>query len=144
MTPGEAVRKLGLLEWQRSRPISRLAANRKADTNEMGAFSGEAYSKWFESMIQLHQKEGIARYFHFIMQVDVTDQLEHITVPTLVIAPKNSMASPVSLNKHIASEIHTSRLVIIDSVGHMVYMDQPQATCDALLQWLQDVKSQRV
>ena len=140
-SPGEAVRRLGLLEWQRSRPISKLGINQTIDeTNDMGRFSGEGYNEWFRAMLRRHSSEGIALYFDFIMKVDVTDCLEDIKVPTLVLCPRNSMASSVALNQEIASRIEDSRLVIIESVGHMIYMDQPEDTCDAFLQWVHDLR----
>lgn len=105
----------------------------------MGAFSGPGYQKWFMSMIAKHRSEGIARYFDFIMPVDVTEHLAHIKVPTLVVSPRNSMASPVAVNENIAAQIKESRMVVIESIGHMAYIDQPQATCDAILQWVRDI-----
>ncbi len=144
-SPGEAVRKLGILEWQRSRPVSKLGTNQQVEnTNDMGRFSGKGYKEWFNRMLQKHTSEGIALYFDFIMDVDVTACLSHVKVPTLVLSPRNSMASPVATNEEIASRIKNSRLVIIESVGHMIYMDKPEATCNAILQWVDDLKEKKV
>jgi pimeloyl-ACP methyl ester carboxylesterase len=66
--------------------------------------------------------------------------LENIKVPTLIMAPRHSMASPVSLNEEMARRIEKSRLVIIDSVGHMLYIDEPEKTCDAILEWVTDIR----
>ncbi|KAJ5385556.1 Alpha/Beta hydrolase protein [Penicillium concentricum] len=142
-SPGEAVRKLGILEWKRTRPVTTLDANQNVESYDMGDFSGEAYKAWDEEMLQKCSSEGIARYFDFITQVDITGLPQDVKTPTLVLSPKNSMASPVAVNQQIASTIQDSRLVIIPSVGHMVYIDQPRATCDAILQWVQDLKQRR-
>jgi len=129
--------------WQKSRPISNLGTDKEVQSNDMGNFSGEAYQKWYDDMLDKHDTEGIAKYFDFIMGVDVTDYPKQIKVPTLVVSPKNSMASPLSLNKEVASQIPDSRLAVIDSVGHMVYIDQPDATCKAILTWVEDLKARK-
>ncbi|KAH0342002.1 putative cytochrome P450, partial [Aureobasidium melanogenum] len=142
-SPGEAIRKMTLVEWQKTRPISKLGTNQKATTNDMGRFSGEDYNSWFLEMLGKHSTEGVARYFDFIMEVDVSNLLAKISVPTLILSPRNSMASPVELNEKIAAEIPQAKLKIIDSVGHMIYMDQPDATCNAILDWVFDDKRRR-
>ncbi|OBT54057.1 hypothetical protein VE04_07766 [Pseudogymnoascus sp. 24MN13] len=137
----EAMRKMGLVEWQKSRPVSKLSSNPNApNTNEMGRFSGEKYLKWYEEMLDRHDVEGVALYCAFIADVDVSYCLENIKVPTLIMAPRHSMASPVSLNEEMARRIEKSRLVIIDSVGHMLYIDEPEKTCDAILEWVTDIR----
>lgn len=137
----EAMRKMGLVEWQRSRPVSKLSADPNAkSTNEMGRFSGSGYLKWYDEMLAKHTLEGVALYCDFIANVDVTDHLEQIIVPTLILAPRNSMGSPLSVNQEMAAKITRSRLVIIDSVGHMVYIDEPEKTCDNILEWVRDLR----
>jgi pimeloyl-ACP methyl ester carboxylesterase len=137
----EAMRKMGLVEWQKSRPVSKLSSNPNApNTNEMGRFSGEKYLKWYEEMLDRHDVEGVALYCAFIADVDVSYCLENIKVPTLIMAPRHSMASPVSLNEEMARRIEKPRLVIIDSVGHMLYIDEPEKTCDAILEWVTDIR----
>lgn len=137
---GEAMRKLGLVEWQKSRPVSRLGTNQVNDTNEMGRFSGPAYLEWYDRMLMKHDVENVARYCDFAATVDVSNLLEKINVPTLIVAPTNSMASPVSLNNEIAGRISGSRLVFIQSVGHMVYVDEPEKTCSTIFTWVSDVQ----
>ncbi|KAH8652978.1 Alpha/Beta hydrolase protein [Ilyonectria robusta] len=137
----EAMRKMGLVEWQRSRPVSKLSADPNArSTNEMGTFSGPGYLKWYDEMLAKHNLEGVASYCHFIANVDVTSHVENIIVPTLILAPRNSMASPISVNQEMAAKIKGSCLVIIDSVGHMLYIDEPEKTCDAILKWVRDLR----
>jgi pimeloyl-ACP methyl ester carboxylesterase len=137
---GEAMRKLGLVEWQKSRPVSRLGTNQKNETNEMGRFSGPDYLAWYDKMLMKHDLEGVAKYCDFVADVNVSSLLEKIRVPTLIVAPTNSMASPVSLNEEIAERISDSRLVFIQSVGHMVYIDEPEKTCSTILTWVNDVQ----
>lgn len=132
---------MGLVEWQKSRPVSKLSSDPSAEsTNEMGRFSGAKYLEWYDEMLEKHDLEGVALYCEFIEDVDVSNCLEGIKVPTLVMAPLRSMASPVSLNEEMARRIKDSRLVIIESVGHMVYIDEPEKTCAAILQWVKDLK----
>ncbi len=109
-------------------------------TNEMGRFSGPGYTKWFDDSLVKSSTEVIALFFDFIMTVDVRNTLDDIKVPTLILSPRNSMASPVAVNEEIAARIKDSRMVIVDSVGHMIYMDKPEATCDAILDWIRDLR----
>jgi pimeloyl-ACP methyl ester carboxylesterase len=138
---GEAMRKLGLVEWQKSRPVSRLGTNQiNEKTNEMGRFSGPGYLAWYDKMLMKHDLENIAKYCDFVANVDVSSLLEEISVPTLIVAPTNSMASPVSLSNEMADRISDSRLVFIESIGHMVYIDEPEKTCSTILTWVNDVQ----
>lgn len=141
---GEAIRKMGIVEWQKSRPVSRLGTEQPAETNEMGRFAGAEYLKWYDDMLCKHDVEGVARYCDFVAKVDVSDCLEKIHVPTLILAPARSMASPLSVNQEVARRIRNSRLVIIESVGHMVYIDEPEKVCEEILAWVKDVRNGRV
>lgn len=138
---GEAMRKLGIVQWQKSRPVSRLGTDQAKETNEMGRFSGSGYLQWYEEMLRKHNVEGVAKYCDFVANVDVSGLLEQIKVPTLIVAPTKSMASPLALNEEMARRISDSRLVIIPGVGHMVYIDEPEKTCSAILDWLKDLRS---
>lgn len=69
--------------------------------------------------------------------------LEDIKVPALIVAPRNSFASPVALNQEMARRIPDSRLIVIESVGHMVYVREPEHTCNAILQWVVDLHARR-
>jgi pimeloyl-ACP methyl ester carboxylesterase len=40
------------------------------------------------------------------------------------------------LNEEIVRRIKDSRLAVIDGVGHMVYVDEPEKTCAAILEWV--------
>ena len=132
---GTALRKMGLLKWQHSRPVSRLGTGQKKEGNEMGRFSGPGYLKWYDEMLLKHDLEGMAKYTDFIMPVDVTPCLPRIKVPTLILAPTRSAASPPELNEKMAREISRSKLVVVDGVGHMIYIDEPEQVCDAIKAW---------
>ncbi|PVH70257.1 alpha/beta-hydrolase [Cadophora sp. DSE1049] len=141
---GEALRKMGTLDWSRSRPISNLGTNqKKADTNDMGRFKGPEYLKWYEEMLVRNDLGGLVLFCDFVATINVSAGLEDIKVPSLIMAPRNSFASPVSLNEEMAQRIPDSRLVVIESVGHMIYVDEPEATCNAILQWVKDLRSRK-
>ncbi|KIV81237.1 hypothetical protein PV11_08664 [Exophiala sideris] len=136
---GEAMRKMGIVEWQKSRPVSRLGTEPPAETNEMGRFAGAEYLKWYNNLLCKHDLEGVARYCDFVATIDVSSYLDKISVPTLILAPAKSMASPVSVNQEMKQRISNSRLVIIESVGHMVYIDEPEKVCEEVLAWVENV-----
>ncbi|KAK4942807.1 hypothetical protein LTR10_017567 [Elasticomyces elasticus] len=144
MSQGEAMRKMGIVEWQKSRPVSRLGTEQPAETNEMGRFAGAEYLKWYNKMLCKHDLGGVARYCDFVATIDVSSHLDRISVPTLIIAPAKSMASPVSVNQEMNQRISNSRLVIIESVGHMVYIDEPEKVCEEVLAWVEDVHNGQI
>jgi len=109
----------------------------------MGRFKGPKYLKWYEEMLLKNDLEGLALYCDFVATINVSAGLEDIRVPSLIMAPRNSFASPVSLNEEMAQRIPDSRLVVIESVGHMIYVDEPEATCNAILQWVKDLRSRK-
>ena len=133
---GTALRKMGLLKWQHSRPLSKLGTGQKTETNEMGRFSGPGYLRWYDEMLLKHNLEGIALYADFITDgVDVTPCLPGIKVPTLILAPTRSAASPPELNQEMARQIPRSKLVPINGVGHMIYVDEPEKVSNAIKAW---------
>jgi pimeloyl-ACP methyl ester carboxylesterase len=43
---------------------------------------------------------------------------------------------PNSLSVEMADGIHHAKLIILPSCGHLPQVEQPQATADALVEWL--------
>jgi pimeloyl-ACP methyl ester carboxylesterase len=92
-------------------------------------------------MLAKHGLEGAALYCDlFVGNVNVTVHLEGINVPTLILASRNSMASPLSLNQQMTARIRGSRLASIGSVGHMQYIDESKKISDAILKWVKAVQ----
>jgi pimeloyl-ACP methyl ester carboxylesterase len=72
-----------------------------------------------------------------IGRADSRPTLAQITCPTLVLTADQDNTVPNPLSSEIADGIHGAKLVVLRDCGHMVQVEQPQATVDALVEWLE-------
>ncbi len=68
----------------------------------------------------------------FLRTYDVTDELQNITVPTLVIGARHDWICPPEFSELIASKIPNADLRIFEHSGHMVFSDEPGAFIDVI------------
>lgn len=81
--------------------------------------------------------EVFARQQRAIMtRPDSRSTLKTITCPTLVICGQDDLITPPQQAQEIASGIRQARLEIIPQCGHLATLDQPEAVCDLLLDWI--------
>jgi pimeloyl-ACP methyl ester carboxylesterase len=71
-----------------------------------------------------------------ISRPDSRPTLAWIKCPTLVLTGDEDNTIPNSLSKEMADGIPGAKLVILAQCGHLPQVEQPQATSDALVQWL--------
>ena len=69
---------------------------------------------------------------------DSRPTLAWITVPTLVLSSDQDNTLPNSLSVEMANGIPGAKLVILPNCGHLSPLEQPQATADALVEWLRN------
>ena len=62
--------------------------------------------------------------------------LAWIKCPTLVLTGDEDNTIPNSLSAEMANGIPAAKLVILNACGHLPQVEQPQATADALVEWL--------
>ena len=72
-----------------------------------------------------------------IGRADSRPTLATISCPTLVLTADQDDTVPNALSSEIADGIHGAKLVVLGDCGHMVQVEQPQATADALVEWLE-------
>jgi pimeloyl-ACP methyl ester carboxylesterase len=81
--------------------------------------------------------EGFVRQQTAIInRPDSRPTLAWIKCPTLVLSGDEDNIIPNSLSKEIAEGIHGAKLTIIPHCGHTSQAERPQATADALVEWL--------
>jgi pimeloyl-ACP methyl ester carboxylesterase len=73
-----------------------------------------------------------------IGRADSRPALAWIKCPTLVLTGDEDNTIPNSLSKEMADGIHGAKLTIIPDCGHLPQVEQPQATADALVDWLRN------
>jgi pimeloyl-ACP methyl ester carboxylesterase len=69
---------------------------------------------------------------------DSRPTLAWIKCPTLVLTGDEDNTIPNSLSVEMADGIHGAKLVILSNCGHLPQPEQPQATADALVEWLRN------
>jgi pimeloyl-ACP methyl ester carboxylesterase len=67
---------------------------------------------------------------------DSRPTLAWIKCPTLVLSGDEDNTIPNSLSVEMAGGIHAAKLVILPNCGHLPQPEQPQATAEALVEWL--------
>jgi pimeloyl-ACP methyl ester carboxylesterase len=67
---------------------------------------------------------------------DARSVLPSIACPTLVACGRADEWSPLAQHEEIAAAIPGARLAVIEDAGHMVAMEQPEATTRLLADWL--------
>jgi pimeloyl-ACP methyl ester carboxylesterase len=70
-------------------------------------------------------------------RADSRPTLAVISCPTLVLSGDEDNTIPNSLSAEMADGIPGAKLTILASCGHLPQVEQPQATADALVEWLQ-------
>jgi pimeloyl-ACP methyl ester carboxylesterase len=71
-----------------------------------------------------------------ISRPDSRPSLAWIRCPTLVLTGDEDNTIPNSLSVEMADGIHGAKLTIIPHCGHLPQLEQPQASADALVEWL--------
>lgn len=97
-------------------------------------------SPMFESLLAMVERCTIdifeAQVRALLTRPDATSLLAQIAVPTIVIAGRQDLWSPVEQHESLAAQIRTARLCVIEGSAHMVPMEQPDATADELVRWM--------
>jgi pimeloyl-ACP methyl ester carboxylesterase len=71
-----------------------------------------------------------------ISRPDSRPVLAAIKCPTLVLSGDADNTIPNALSVEMANNLHNAKLVILPNCGHLPQPEQPEATADALIEWL--------
>jgi pimeloyl-ACP methyl ester carboxylesterase len=95
--------------------------------------------KWRAELLANH-RVGVTRAIHGVVtRQGVYDQLDQITVPTLVIVGEYDVATPPDVGQRIHHRIPSSRLVTIRAAGHTSTVEEPEAVNTAIVEFLDHV-----
>ncbi len=75
--------------------------------------------------------------FNACNNFDVRQRLNQIHIPTLVIVGDEDQLTPLKWSQFLANQIPNADLVVIESAGHMVMMEQPEQFNNAIKSFLQ-------
>jgi len=63
---------------------------------------------------------------------DVMDRVSEIEVPTLVIGGTRDELTPLKYSRFLAEQIANAQLTAVEGAGHMVMLERPEETVDAI------------
>lgn len=67
---------------------------------------------------------------------DLRSQVSQIRVPTLIIGGSDDQMTPFKFSTYLNEQIAGSHLEQIKDAGHMMMLEQPEATAEAIRKWL--------
>jgi len=74
---------------------------------------------------------------------DLTDRLNEIDVPTLIIGGADDKMTPIANSQYLADHIIGANLVSVNGGGHMLAQEQPEPVASAVLEFLASVDGSR-
>jgi 3-oxoadipate enol-lactonase len=112
------------------------AASKKVLRSSFGTRTPEALVEWAELQVvqtpEFVAREAVASLSAF----DAREQLEHIAVPTLVIAGKEDTIMPPEQSLELHRRIPNSALALIEQAAHFPMLEQSDAFARALKNFL--------
>jgi pimeloyl-ACP methyl ester carboxylesterase len=88
--------------------------------------------------IPTHVLQGLCRA---VPSVDVAPLLPQIKVPTLILAPANSIYEPLKAQVAIRDAIPGARIAVIDGEGHEIYADRAEACAASVLRFIESLRA---
>ena len=88
------------------------------------------------AMIRATPPLGYVGCCHAIPKIDVTDRLEEISVPALVIVGEEDPGTPVEMARDIQAALPQAELAILRSASHLSNLEQPEEFNRILLGFL--------
>jgi pimeloyl-ACP methyl ester carboxylesterase len=72
-------------------------------------------------------------------EFDVTNEVNQISLPTIIIVGREDRLTPVKYSEFLHNAIPGSRLEVVPSAGHLVMMEQPEAFNRILADFLREL-----
>jgi pimeloyl-ACP methyl ester carboxylesterase len=95
------------------------------------SFMPEATKEQMDAFNELQRRsaspEYAVRHFEVAGNVDVTDLLGQVRVPTLVMHARNDLFVPVEMGRELAAGIPGARFITLESRNHMFLAGEPAA-----------------
>ena len=124
---------------------------RLAETEGMNSLIEQTIERWFSlafekrakkdihkirNMIRDTPEQGFIGCCHAIATLDLTDKIDAITLPTLLIVGEDDPGTPVEAHEIIRDRISGSQLVVLKDALHFSNVEQCDAFNAALLEFL--------
>jgi pimeloyl-ACP methyl ester carboxylesterase/DNA-binding CsgD family transcriptional regulator len=117
----QAINDLVRLGWGQDNP-----AFRKLFATMFVPDANEAQERWFTDLMRITSEPEIAaRVLEISANTDITDHLEAVGVPTLVMHGRDDACVPFSQGRALASGIPGARFAALDSRNHILLESEP-------------------
>ncbi len=87
-----------------------------------------------------HETGGIYDFFEALLDVDITDSMQNITAPVLLIAGEQDPIVPQDHAEAVADAIPNAQFELFNNVGHLSMFEDSERYHNALRDWLQGVE----
>jgi len=113
------------------------AAFRQMFTSQFVPDATKEQAEWFNDFQRISgSPENAVRYMQASGEVDITDLLAKVSVPTLVMHAHHESRVPFENGRRLAAGIPDARFVPIESRNHLILEDEP-----AYLHFLEEIRS---
>lgn len=72
-------------------------------------------------------------------RIDSRASLATIQCPTLILCGREDVITPVAMHQEMQTAIANSKLVVVETCGHLSALEQPAAVVTAMREWLRSV-----
>jgi class 3 adenylate cyclase len=102
----------------------------------LGWNAGEAAQKFARFIHEANSPEGVLSLLHATTEFDVTDMLEQVTVPTLVLHRGGIPWLSLDLARNLAGHIPNTRLAVLEGESIAPYLGDVDAVVNTTLEFL--------
>lgn len=90
----------------------------------------------FEKILCSNDPEIIRDFAEVAFMSDVRDELENVTVPTLILQSQNDAVAPEFVGEYVHSRIKNSEYRLLDAEGHSPHISDAEETIEKILAYL--------
>lgn len=86
--------------------------------------------------VRRHNVAGQRHMFRYMLDMNVWDEIDHITAPVLVIAGDRDPIIPYAHQRACAHRLPHAKFLSLPGVGHVAFAEAPEAFRNAVMGWL--------
>lgn len=105
------------------RGVLRFAFGRSADRTDV-AVTEHLFSHTAHSTVR--------HLFGGLLDWHLLDDLDSVTVPTLIVCGSRDFVTPLPLSRHLHARLQGSELFVVPGAGHMLMMERPELLADLI------------
>lgn len=98
--------------------------------------SNQAVKGELEESFCRAQPDVAAQFAEVTFRSDNRDDLPRVSAPTLVLQARDDVVAPLSAGGYVRDHIEDSEYVVIETQGHCPHLSAPQATADAIREFI--------